>query len=319
MILGTAAYMAPGAGAGSPVDQARRHLGLRLRALRDADGRARALRRRVTDSLAAILRAEPAWTRCRRLRRRRFSAPAPLPREGSQGADRNIAVARFLLDGHATLGASPADAGHQAVRKALAWTMPWVVAAVIAGAFMGGSFPDGRQARRPSLLQMSVLPADQLVGPRHRCAARPAMAISPEPTARHLQRDARRGDLALSGASIAPRRRRFRGTEGDGAVLFRPTVHGSDSGLAAPSGRCRLRADRPPRSPKRRRGAAGPRAGRGRHHLFERQGLSRVSSTGRGRQPADHGRRRQERKRPSAPARAGARKALLFPGLTSAD
>ena len=53
MILGTAAYMRPGAGARQGGRQADRHLGLRLRALRDA-GRPPRLRRRddVTDPLA---------------------------------------------------------------------------------------------------------------------------------------------------------------------------------------------------------------------------------------------------------------------------
>ena len=45
MILGTAAYMAPGAGAGQGRRRARRHLGVRRRALRDADRRARVPRR----------------------------------------------------------------------------------------------------------------------------------------------------------------------------------------------------------------------------------------------------------------------------------
>ena len=37
MILGTAAYMSAGAGEGTPGRQAQRHLGVRLRALRNAD------------------------------------------------------------------------------------------------------------------------------------------------------------------------------------------------------------------------------------------------------------------------------------------
>ena len=41
MILGTAAYMSPRAGEGPAGGQAQRHLGVRLRALRDADGQAR--------------------------------------------------------------------------------------------------------------------------------------------------------------------------------------------------------------------------------------------------------------------------------------
>ena len=40
VILGTAAYMSPGAGAGQGGRQAQRHLGVRVRAVRDADGQA---------------------------------------------------------------------------------------------------------------------------------------------------------------------------------------------------------------------------------------------------------------------------------------
>ena len=45
VILGTAAYMCPGAGEGPPGRQAQRHLGVRLRAVRDADRQARVRRR----------------------------------------------------------------------------------------------------------------------------------------------------------------------------------------------------------------------------------------------------------------------------------
>ena len=44
MILGTAAYMSPGAGARQAPGQARRHLGVRVRAVRDTGGQARVCR-----------------------------------------------------------------------------------------------------------------------------------------------------------------------------------------------------------------------------------------------------------------------------------
>ena len=61
MILGTAAYMVAGAGEGPRRRQAERHLGVRLCALRDADGHGVPSRAKTPETLAAILRGEPEW------------------------------------------------------------------------------------------------------------------------------------------------------------------------------------------------------------------------------------------------------------------
>ena len=63
VILGTAAYMCAGAGEGTRGGQAQRHLGVRVRAVRDADGQARVRRRRRRPTRSArCCESEPDWT-----------------------------------------------------------------------------------------------------------------------------------------------------------------------------------------------------------------------------------------------------------------
>ena len=97
MILGTAAYMTPGAGARQAGGQARRHLGVRLRALRDAH-RAAGVRRATTS-------------------RRRWRACSSASRTGRAAGD---AVAR-AAHVHQTL---PAE-GSQTARAGASATSGW--------------------------------------------------------------------------------------------------------------------------------------------------------------------------------------------------
>ena len=90
----------PRAGEGTRRRQAQRHLGVRLRAVRDADGQARVRGRRTSaDTLAAILRGEPDWN----------AFPPDVPAQVRTIVARclekdrrervpDVAVVRFLLD-----------------------------------------------------------------------------------------------------------------------------------------------------------------------------------------------------------------------------
>ena len=86
VILGTAAYMAPGAGAGKPVDRARGHLGVRRRAVRDADRPPRVSRRHDLGHRRSRADARDRWRAIPRRRRSPYASSAPVPRPRSAPA-----------------------------------------------------------------------------------------------------------------------------------------------------------------------------------------------------------------------------------------
>jgi Tol biopolymer transport system component len=189
VILGTAAYMSPEQARGRSVDKRTdvwafgAVLYEMFTGVRAFDGED------ITELMAAVVKTTPNWT----------ALPADVPPhvvtliQRCLEKDRNarigdMAVARFLLSGHATAAASPAAPAHVANAAAprARLTTSWVAAALVVG-MLGGMSVGWVVARRPTgapavtHLQMNVLPADQLAGSIDSVRpARTAMAISPD-------------------------------------------------------------------------------------------------------------------------------------------
>ena len=182
MILGTAAYMSPEQARGRAVDK-RTDVWAFGAVLYEMLTGARAFEGEdITEVMASVVKSTPNWG----------ALPADVPPQvvtliqRCLEKDRNarigdIAVARFLLDGHATLGTSPAGAAHAATAR---WhrTMPLILVVLFAGAVLGWLLSRRQAAGLPiTHLQMSVAPADQLVGSIASVRpSRTAMAISPD-------------------------------------------------------------------------------------------------------------------------------------------
>ena len=143
MILGTAAYMSPEQARGRAVDKRTDVWAFGAVLYEMLTGVRAFAGEDITDVIAEVVKTTPNWT----------ALPADVPPhvvtliQRCLEKDRNarigdIAVARFLLSDHATVGASPAAATHPASAAAPRWrqTIPWVLAAA-AGRRGGGVAP----------------------------------------------------------------------------------------------------------------------------------------------------------------------------------
>ena len=328
MILGTAAYMSPEQARGRAVDKRTdvwafgAVLYEMLTGARAFDGED------ITDVIAEVVKTTPNWT----------ALPADVPPhvvtliQRCLEKDRNarigdIAVARFLLAGHATLAASPAAATHVAERGGATLASDDAVGAGRAAwpAPLIGWLLPRRPAGAPPVthLQMSVLPADQLVGLDRVCPARAHRhgALARRPDAWCSPRT--RGTVTqlyvrgLDRAEATP----LPGTEGAIGPFFSPD--GAWIGFWAGNTIKKVpAAGGPPATicdvPARRR--LGRELGRGRHHLLRRAsaGISKVSSAG-GTPAAVTTPDASKGERHLLPHALPGGKALLFTAVTSDD
>jgi Tol biopolymer transport system component len=165
MILGTAAYMSPEQARGRPVDKRTdiwafgAVLYEMLTGARAFDGED------VTEMIAAVVKTTPNWT----------ELPADVPphivaliqrclEKDRKSRVGDIAVARFLLAGHVTLGNAPTAApSAPAPRPARARALPWVVAGVMttAAALAGFFYIRQPETAAPEVMRFGIqAPAD---------------------------------------------------------------------------------------------------------------------------------------------------------------
>ena len=184
VILGTATYMSPEQARGRAVDKRTDVWAFGAVLYEMLTGRRAFDGDDITEVIAAVVKTTPNWT----------ALPADLPQpvvtliQRCLEKDRkarigDIAVARFLLADNATLSAMPTAATHVA-SAAARWprTLPWVVAALLVGTLIGWLLSRPPAGAPPlTHLQMSVLPADKLVGSIGSVRpARTAIALSPD-------------------------------------------------------------------------------------------------------------------------------------------
>jgi eukaryotic-like serine/threonine-protein kinase len=190
MIVGTAAYMSPEQARGKAVDK-RTDVWAFGAVLYEMVTGARAFEGDdLTEVMASVLKTAPKWT----------ALPADVPRpivtliQRCLEKDRNarigdMAAARFLLTDHAALDAplaatAPVAPVPVASTPAPRWRpiVTWALPAVVVGTGLGWLLPR-RETVAPAAthLQMSVQPADQLVGSTDSVRpVRTSLAISPD-------------------------------------------------------------------------------------------------------------------------------------------
>jgi serine/threonine-protein kinase len=194
IILGTGPYMSPEQARGRAVDK-RSDIWAFGAVLYEMLTGARAFEGEdITEIIAAVVKTTPRWT----------ALPADVPpnvviliqrclEKDVKARIGDLAVARFLLSDHAMHGGSPIEAPPAASaaaprgRLTLSWALRTAavgaLGAVVAGVLVGWLL-SRRPAGAPAVtrLQMSVQPADQLVGSLINASSRPsrtAMAVSP--------------------------------------------------------------------------------------------------------------------------------------------
>jgi eukaryotic-like serine/threonine-protein kinase len=188
VIVGTAAYMSPEQARGKAVDK-RTDVWAFGAVLYEMLTGARAFEGSdVTEVIASVMKSTPDWS----------ALPADTPPQVVTLITRclekdkparigDMAVARFLLSGDATIAASvaavaPAAAPAPLARRARAMLL-WIAAALAAGAIIGWLLPRrSADVQRLTHLQMDVQPADQLT-PGQNTRFRPsrtAVAIAPD-------------------------------------------------------------------------------------------------------------------------------------------
>ena len=237
IILGTAAYMSPEQARGRVVDKRTdvwafgAVLYELLTGARAFDGED------VTEMMASVVKSTPNWA----------ALPADVPphvvtliqrclEKDRSARIGDIAVARFLLSDHGTLSASPAavasiaTATAQPSHQRLSWALRTAAAGTL-GAVLAGALVSWVFARRPAdsltvmRLQMSVSPAEQLIGSRVSGSFRPvhtAIAISPDGR-RVVFAGARQGTPQLYSREIdRAEATPLPGTEGGDAPFFSP-------------------------------------------------------------------------------------------------